>query len=325
MKLATVLFPYCAKVLPTVYSNTLSYYEEICRIAKCVEEVIDVLNGWEETINELEQAIVDLDEIKSTVNRLDSGLTELTAYVNDINNYAKSLEGRIKNNEDAIASLIDTMAGFNTSVDEKLDALERKLTRMINSVTADIDKELSLLQAKINQIRVNLQSQINDLRDRVDEIDTSVINPWHDNLGRITQDANIKLVYSDLADEVPTAGEYARLGLTANEYSDLDITAMDYTRRGKERLHFYWVFSPTYGFKQEISNVLTSIVNFISKTLSANEYTALDLTADEYSALDLTASDYYSYNPSVTRGYVSVDPTNIGLSVEQYSHLGVVE
>ena len=217
------------------------------------------------------------------------------------------------------------MASFNTSVDEKLDALERKLTRMINNITADIDNELTMLQFKVNQIRVNLQGQIDELKDRVNQIDTSVQNPWHDNLGRVTQDINEKLVYSDLADAVPTAGEYARLGLTANEYTNFEITAMDYVRRGKEKLHFYWVFSPTYGFRQEISNVLTSIVNFISKTLSANEYTALDLTADEYSALDLTASDYYTYNPSVTRGYVSVDPTNTGLSVAQYSHLGVVE
>ena len=60
-------------------------------------------------------------------------------------------------------------------------------------------------------------------------------------------------------------------------------------------LHLDYVFSPIYGFKQSVDNVLTSILNWLEGTLSADAYTALNLTADEYTALNLSAADYYSY------------------------------
>ena len=61
-------------------------------------------------------------------------------------------------------------------------------------------------------------------------------------------------------------------------------------------LHLDFVFSPIYGFKQSTSNVLTSILNWIEGTLSADGYQGLNLSADDYTALNLTAADYYSYN-----------------------------
>lgn len=260
------------------------------------------LTDWSDTIAQLQVAITDIASMKvdiaknsSDIGTLGNNLTSLESYVQAVNDYAHSLESRISGNEQAIADLTRMIANFNANVDDKLQALETKLTNMINNVNSDFTEELEWLKNKVNHVTVELEEQIAELNSRFDGLDTSVINPWHSELGRITPQQNANLSYGDLADEVPTATEYCRLGLTAQDYTNFGLTAMEYARRGKEMLHYYWEYSPTYGFKQEISNVLTSIVTFIQNTLFADEYTALELTADDYSALDMTAQEYYSY------------------------------
>lgn len=300
--IGSIPFPICHKILPTVYDNSLSYYEQICKLTKCCQEIIDELTDWSDTIAELQKAIVDIDAMKGDIsaikldlNGVHTSLSNIEESVRRVNEYAHTLEGKINDNAEAISDLVKMIANFNANVDEKLNALEKKLTAMIKSITLNYDEEIQLLKLKINQIKINLQSQIDEVNRRVDEIDTSVVNPWRAQLGRISNQREANYEYNDLADCVPTAEEYVKLGLTAQNYSDIGITAMDYVRRGKEKLRYYWVYSAPYGFRQEISNVLTSIVNFICNTLSADEYTALDMTADDYTALDITAQDYYSY------------------------------
>lgn len=302
-KIASIVHWHCQKVLPLTYDDSLSYYEMVCKlVAKC-NEIIEQINDYDDVINELREALVDIsdmkiaiDKINATIDTINSRIDEQAVVIKSVDEYAKALSKRVDANEDAIRQLTLVIKDFNDNVDIKLNALEKKLTDLFNSFTADFTDELKLLQAKVNQMKVNLQSQIDVLRERLDELDTDVINPWHEELGRVSQAKNIKLVYSDLADLVPTAKEYSKLGLTADEYSDFELTALEYARKGKELLHYFWVYSPVYGWKQEISNVLTSIVNFVQNTLSATEYSSLDLTADDYTALDMTAEQYYSYH-----------------------------
>lgn len=301
-KIASIVHWHCQKVLPLTYDDSLSYYEMVCKlVAKC-NEIIEQINDYDDVINELREALVDIsdmkiaiDKINTAIDTINSRIDEQAVVIKSVDEYAKALSKRVDANEDAISQLTLVIKDFNDNVDIKLNALEKKLTDLFNSFTADFTDELKLLQAKVNQMKVNLQSQIDVLRERLNELDTDVINPWHEELGRVSQAKNVKLVYSDLADLVPTAEEYSKLGLTANEYSAFELTALEYARKGKELLHYFWVYSPVYGWKQEISNVLTSIVNFVQNTLSATEYSSLDLTADDYTALDMTAEQYYSY------------------------------
>ena len=301
-KIASIVHWHCQKVLPLTYDDSLSYYEMVCKlVAKC-NEIIEQINDYDDIINELREALVDISDMKIAIDKINTAIDTINSRINEqavviksVDEYAKALSKRVDANEDAISQLTLVIKDFNDNVDIKLNALEKKLTDLFNSFTADFTDELKLLQAKVNQMKVNLQSQIDVLRERLDELDTDVINPWHEELGRVSQAKNIKLVYSDLADLVPTAEEYSKLGLTADEYSDFKLTALEYARKGKELLYYFWVYSPVYGWKQEISNVLTSIINFVQNTLSATEYSSLDLTADDYSALDMTAEQYYSY------------------------------
>lgn len=343
-KIINVPFPYCAKVLPTIYSNTLSYYEEVCRLAKCCEEIVNKLTDWSSTIAELQEAIVDIDDMKRQIATLDSELVSLTGTVNDnyrelvglvseldklVKDSVNDMNNRVDTVENSLSSLTQTIFNLNKKLDKEIAELRIELTELINSKYVDFEEQLTMLQLKVNQMKINLQAQIDEINERLNEIDTTVINPWHWELGKVTQQKNVSLMYQDLADHVPTASEYCQESLTADEYSGIGLTAREYVNRGREKLHMLWVFSPSYGWRQEISNVLTSILDFVYDVYSATAYSELDLTADDYTALDLTADGYYLANyhggggGGDTRGFVKYDAIGAGLTRREYEHLEV--
>lgn len=60
------LLIYCHKILPLVYDNSLSYYENLCRIADILQKVInelskiiDKVDNLDEHINEIVTRIVN--------------------------------------------------------------------------------------------------------------------------------------------------------------------------------------------------------------------------------------------------------------------------
>ena len=308
MGIATIVYPWCQKVLPLTYDDSLSYYEMICKLINKCNEIIKKLEGYDEVIAELQEAIKDIDTMKreieflqSETSRIDSDLAELNTVVVSLNQYVLELEKRVddrfKQDEESISNLAQIVAKINTNFDAKIEALREELTTLFNSFTAEFVDELNMLQMKVNQMKINLQAQIDELKQAVSEIDTQVINPWHNELGKISHQKNVDLMYRDLADHVVLAKEYNEVGLTAQQYTNLGMTALDYVRFARERLKLHWVFSPTYGWRQEINNVLTSIVAWISGTMTANVYAEMELDADGYSALDLTAQDYYLFKP----------------------------
>ena len=256
-----------------------------------INKMISILEEWEAIIDELKEGIAlfkdlearvlvleaDVKVLKSEVIQLRSNYIALTSDVNKLKYDLAGIAGRLKIVEIGLE-------GLHTYIDKRIDFVIAK------SYQDDL-----VIMNKLNQAKVQLQSQIDELYRLISSISTEISNPWH-GLDKLSIEENVRLIYSDLADKTPTAWEYASLGLTADEYSAYDLTAKRYAEFGVDMLHVNWPFSPTYGFRQSTSNVLTSIVNFIKGTLSADEYAALDLTADDYTALNLTAADYYSYS-----------------------------
>lgn len=256
-----------------------------------IDKMISILEEWEEIIDTLKEAAEKYDDI----------LIRLTAAESDISTLKSDLSA-LKLQVITNANDIEALKANMSVLDSKMTILETKIAAVYNYIDNSINvlaskmyqKDLIIMN-KLNQAKADLQNQINDLYAIVDSIRTDLTNPWH--YGKVfSPDENNKLIYQDLADGCPTAEEYARLNLTADEYDEFNLTAYEYARFGFRMLHLDFVFSPIYGFKQSVDNVLTSILNWIEGTLSADAYTALNLTADDYTALNLTAADYYSYN-----------------------------
>lgn len=270
--------------------------------------------GWAETIASLQEALKDIDDWEDRIEALEKISSQIPAIEKSLNDLYNLHDADIK----AIKLILDNLQSQIDNLD--VSALRIYVDSRDNMIIADFNKKLYQEHYEMISLFEGLKVRIEILANLIAELDTKAINPWPRRLSKESLENNLKFAYSDLADLVPTAAEYAELGLSANDYDTFDMLARDYSVRGKILLKMFYVYSPVYGFKQDINNVLTSIVNFIKGTISADAYTSLDLDADAYTALNLSADDYYSYNNQL--GYIATGGS--GLTSEQYSSLQIV-
>ena len=270
------------------------------------------LDNWQQLANELIAALGDIDTMKADILQLQSDVADLMALRADLSRLEAevlTISTQSNSNSRDIAILKQQMSGLDNRFDDVYTRIKNEVTKL-NQTIAAVTLEI---QNDYNEKFYVIMRILDDLQQQLDAINTSLVNPWHSEMGKISPDANNKFVYADLADECLTAEEYLKLGLSASDYAAFNISAINYAKFGKTRLHFRYVFMPLEGVKQEISVALDSIVNNIMGTMTADDYAELDLDADDYAALDLTAAIYMRY------------PLNtIGLSADDYAGLGTL-
>ena len=250
-------------------------------------------NEWAETISELQEAVQDLDWLDTNMNDLLVRVPAIEKSLNDLINLHDTDVKYLKSKIDDLQNQINAL---------DINALKLYVDSRDNELMADYNKKIYDNYIVTYELFNGLKSRLEILAELVAQIDTKTFNPWPRVIRKESLQTNLNFAYSDLADSVPTAEEYAELGLSASDYNDYDLLARDYSLFGRIKLKMHYVFSPVYGFKQDINNVLTSIVNFVKGTMSADEFAALD---------------YYSYNNQL--GYVALG--GAGLTSAEYSTL----
>jgi len=293
------------------------YKSDLRKILRYVREISAYLKTLDGVIEELKEGLARLDAIEANVDKLLAEYDVISAQVKELQLEVSSIENHIV----LLDTTLEELQHRVELIAIQLDAVYQYIDNKYAELQAEYRQDFNLLLLKINQIKVSLENDIDELRERIDSIDTSVYNSWLNKT--VGPQENNDFTYNHLADECLTAVQYASLGYTASEYAALGITSHDYQEFGKHKTHFDWVYNPVAGWRQGISNVLTAIVNFVCNTLTATAYASLDMSADDYAALDLTAEAYYRYNPLSPSGNISLSPTGTGLTSEQYSHLTV--
>lgn len=286
---------------------TSEYDSDLRAVLKYIREVKKLLASYDEIIAELKQELVNIQDLYPRVDALEQATADLGDIRDNINNLFDGLQ-KLGNKEKADIDILQEQIDDIRDVMSKFEADVRDVYSYVNynvaTLNNTIKKNFNYLLGVISDLDVRVSKELEYIIWRLDQIDTSVLNPWHTLEGRITQDRNVKHIYADLADGCLTAEEYARLGLTAEAYSQYDITAREYAKWGKEKLHLDWVYSPVHGWRQDINVVLTDIINNCKGTMTAIKYAEMGLTADEYAAIGLTAEAYYGYNPARVGIYV---------------------
>lgn len=283
-------------------------------VLKQIQTFRTTFESWAEIIEQLQEGLEDIADWEARIVQLELITEQIPVLEKSLSDLANLEAADVK----YLKSLIDDLQSQINALD--ISALKVYVDSRDNELMADYNKKIYDNYVVTYQLFNALKDRLEILAQIVAGIDTKAYNPWPRRIAKEALQDNLNYAYADLADAVPTAEEYAELGLSANDYEDYDLLARDYSLRGKAALKMHFVYSPTYGFKQEINNVLTSIVNFIKGTMSATEYSALDLDAEAYTALDLTAADYYSFNNQL--GYIGTGGS--GLTSEQYSSLHIL-
>lgn len=292
--------------------------DEILNLDWLLKELQDFrtsFESWAETIAALQEALEDINDWENRIEALETISAQIPVIKKSLDDLYNLHEADTKN----LKALIDDLQNQINALD--IAALRAYVDSRDNELMLDYNRKIYENYVLTYSLFDALKSRVEILAHIIADIDTKAYNPWARTLSKESLQNNLNFAYSDLADSVPDASEYAELGLTASEYVNYDLLARDYSLRGFKALKMDFVYSPVFGFKQEINNVLTSIINFIKGTMSADDYTTLDIDAESYTALDLTAEDYYSFgaNPS---GVVGTGGT--GLTSAQYSTLQIL-
>ena len=259
-----------------------------------IKSMDNMLAQWIEEAEELKQMLLNtIPGMQTDISTLQTAVSAIEANIADLQQIRNSIAALNSKDQD----LQNQINNINTDYDRifsMFDEVNARIDRLPQIIGVEFLASIRNVQVELYKVKFKLEQDMQEIIERMDLIDTTVYNPWAGR--RVEQDENDKLIYADLADMVPTAAEYSGLGLSANDYKKCDLTAYEYAVRGKKHFNFDWVYDPIRGIRQNVSNVLTGIINFFLGTMTASEYAAMDLTADEYSNLDLTSEEYYSYN-----------------------------
>lgn len=272
-----------------------------------VKAMDGMLTEWIAQAEELRQMLLNtIPGMQSDISNLQSAIALINANISDLQQIRNDIAA-LKVMDGDLQAQIDAIDTNYDLIFEKIDEVNARIDNIREVIGLEFLAAVRNLQNQLYTVKFDLEQEMNEIKARMDQIDTSVYNPWAGR--RVDQDENARLIYADLSDMIPTAAEYSELGLSSNDYNAYDLTAYEYAVRGKKHFHFDWVYSPVSGMRQNVSNVLTEIMNFLLGTMTATEYAAMDLTATEYSNLDLTSEEYYSYNES----------NEVGLSASDYA------
>ena len=264
-----------------------------------------MLTEWIAQAEELRQMLLDtIPGMQSDISNLQSAIALINANISDLQQIRNDIAA-LKVMDGDLQAQIDAIDINYDLIFQKFDEVNKRIDNIREVIGLEFLAAVRNLQNQLYTIKFDLEQEMNEIKVRMDQIDTSVYNPWAGR--RVDQDENARLIYSDLSDMIPTAAEYSELGLSSNDYNKYNLTAYEYAIRGKKHFHFDWVYSPVSGKRQNVSNVLTEIMNFLLGTMTATEYAAMDLTASEYSNLDLTSEEYYSYNVANEVGLAASD------------------
>lgn len=106
---------WCQKVLPTIYDNSLSYYELLTK-------VVNYLNTTMQTVNELGKDVTELNK----------AYNQLVTYVNSFKDYA---ENRMDNQDTEIANLTSAWNEFQEEMQKVIDDIPNQVVTAVDNYT----------------------------------------------------------------------------------------------------------------------------------------------------------------------------------------------
>ena len=297
MSIASITRWHCQKVLPLTYDDSLSYYEQLCKLVYKINEVIDTFNEYEEIILELQEGLSELNSIKTKVENL---ITTVETQGNSIT----ALQTRDRQMQSEIDALTNTVNNLVLSYDNIIAYIDNAVA----SVKIENSSGWIRLENELNSEIRRVELLIEELAKRVDEIDTSVFNRVK-GIRESLEDNNWD-IYEDLRYGGLTNAERSEYGGTNEHLMSLVHNNRDLALHGKERLKLHYLFSPVSGTKVSHANAISQLFGFLTNGLTNEQFANLDMTNDEVVALDLTNIEKFLYYSGDT-----------GISVTEYENL----
>lgn len=272
--------PYCQKVLPLTYEESLSYYETLCQLVHKLNEVISEVNS------------IDPDNILSQINK--NVQDQIDAYMKDVTKQLDNLSSQVGTVMDNVDSALTL---YHNQITLELQNTTANLTDFVNNQLSQIKHYIDYQD---NAIYQEIWYQINLLKNSLPDLTTVYVrSPYSGKIVDIQTAINELWEYMRV--NSLTAYEYDSLKLTAEEYDNYELTAYTYdyfARRYIWKDPSYYMFNPWTGEWETIQSTIRLLETIIKQQNLSTTYPVLSnhaITAQEYDDLKLTAFRYDNY------------------------------
>lgn len=137
--------PYCYKILPLVYDDSISYYEFLCKILKKINEIIDELTALRNEFEAFKAYVTsEIARLDTLISELDERLTELE---DDYNEFKTFVNSEIERLDDKI----DTLDEYTRNAITRIDNSITILTNNYNQLATRVDD----LQTALNNMKIS--------------------------------------------------------------------------------------------------------------------------------------------------------------------------
>lgn len=256
----------CQKVLPTIYDDALSYYEEVCKLIKTVNDIITTFNSYEDIIIELQKALVDISAIETDVQSLKERVTNAESSVKSINNSIAAMRTIDAGLQKQIDELVDKMNSIITSYNNIINYVDNA----VGKVAIENSTALIRLENYINTQDRILQLQIDELRKAVEGMSDRVYNPVRG--VRENLDNNNWDIYQDLRYGGFTNAELSEFGISNEHVASLVHNNRDYALNAKRRFKRHYLFSPVTGKKVSHANAISQAIISVIGSITNNAF-----------------------------------------------------
>ena len=179
---------YCAKVLPLVFDNSLSYYEFLCKMCHKVNECIDALNAQNLQIIEFTKMLsLELEKFEKYVDERISGFEDEIKkawedYKTELNkqweDYKTELNAQWtaekEKNEQFRQSLLTDFENLKKAIEKQQADFENKIKADFetfkNSVNAEIEQFETTTNTNFAQFKNTMQTQQNEFESHMVEL-----------------------------------------------------------------------------------------------------------------------------------------------------------
>ena len=297
-------------ILPTVFSESLSYLEQLSAFSKKLNELIESYNKFSgEYENYVQEQLQPYQsQIDELTNRFNSIVEEIN---NNIDTFKTETNAKIDAQNEVITNFKNEtnakIASYKSEIFDALDEtqkeiyahVEAEILRLKTDITTQVSIQLSFLRRLIDQHDKNVLNIVDaKLIEFLGKIPTGtqlVINPTSGTID--TLQATLYDMYDYYRVEGLTAQQYDALELTAEEYDEQRLTAYEYDFYSARKLEIderFYMFDPFNGSIKLISSVVYELTELHKgdSAFNAGEYDALEITAGRYDEQELSAYSY---------------------------------
>lgn len=198
--------PYCMKVLPTVYEDSLSYMESVNKLVNKINEVIDAFDEFGDEI---------LNEAKAyTDSAIAEGLADVNEKIDEIN----ELIDEINANYDSFINYINgEFDDFIEDVNGQIELINNALELMENKLEGELANQYNQLVLMIQQNNDYLLSEMGKFLNQIKVInyftgEETTIQGMFDYLARLHLTDSI--TYTVMAQRSKTYTQLANMNMT---------------------------------------------------------------------------------------------------------------